>query len=115
MLRYLALAAGCFRSALRQGSADRAVQDPCFDAFYWWRAHHWYFTPDSLRTLLRQLGREFEVHPGQRYDLSNICTGCSPASPEAWKIQPPVSANGARVRRRPEAQLFCDHLIAIVS
>lgn len=44
---------------------------PAFEDFYWWRAHHWYFTPKSLAHLLDQLGRPYEIHPGQRYDLSN--------------------------------------------
>jgi len=44
---------------------------PAFDEFYWWRAHHWYFMPDSLSYLLTQLGRNFEISLGQRYDLSN--------------------------------------------
>jgi 2-polyprenyl-3-methyl-5-hydroxy-6-metoxy-1,4-benzoquinol methylase len=42
-----------------------------FNAFYWWRAHHWYFTPKSLSYLLNQTGKAYEIFPGQRYDLSN--------------------------------------------
>lgn len=44
---------------------------PEFEEFYWWRAHHWYFTPRSLGRVLDELGRPYEIHPGQRYDLSN--------------------------------------------
>jgi SAM-dependent methyltransferase len=44
---------------------------PQFEEFYWWRAHHWYYTPKSLSFVLDQVGRPYEIHPGQRYDLSN--------------------------------------------
>lgn len=44
---------------------------PQFEEFYWWRAHHWYFTPTSLSWVLDRLGRPYELHPAQRYDLSN--------------------------------------------
>jgi 2-polyprenyl-3-methyl-5-hydroxy-6-metoxy-1,4-benzoquinol methylase len=42
-----------------------------FNAFYWWRAHHWYFTPKSLSYLLDQMEKTYKIIPGQRYDLSN--------------------------------------------
>ena len=44
---------------------------PAFDEFYWWRAHHWYFTQKSLGYLLNQTEKDYEIRPGQRYDISN--------------------------------------------
>jgi SAM-dependent methyltransferase len=44
---------------------------PAFERFYWSIAHPWYFSERSLRYLLGQLGRPFEIRLDQRYDLSN--------------------------------------------
>jgi SAM-dependent methyltransferase len=44
---------------------------PAFERFYWSIAHPWYFTESSLRYLLGQLGKPFEIRLDQRYDLSN--------------------------------------------
>jgi hypothetical protein len=42
-----------------------------FERFYWSIAHPWYFSESSLRYLLEQLGKPFEIRLDQRYDLSN--------------------------------------------
>jgi SAM-dependent methyltransferase len=42
-----------------------------FERFYWSIAHPWYFSEASLRYLLEQLGKPFEIRLDQRYDLSN--------------------------------------------
>jgi SAM-dependent methyltransferase len=44
---------------------------PAFERFYWSIAHPWYFSEGSLRHLLAQLGKPFEIVLDQRYDLSN--------------------------------------------
>ncbi len=44
---------------------------PAFERFYWSVAHPWYFSEASLRYLLDQLGRPYEILRDQRYDLSN--------------------------------------------
>ncbi len=44
---------------------------PAFERFYWSLAHHWYFNEPSLRYLLGQIGRPYEILRDQRYDLSN--------------------------------------------
>jgi len=44
---------------------------PAFERFYWSIAHPWYFSAASLRYLLEQLGKPFEIRLEQRYDLSN--------------------------------------------
>jgi SAM-dependent methyltransferase len=44
---------------------------PAFERFYWSIAHHYYYTPKSLRYLLDDLGLVYELIPSQRYDLSN--------------------------------------------
>jgi SAM-dependent methyltransferase len=44
---------------------------PAFERFYWSTAHPWYFTERSLRHLLDQLGRPYEIKLDQRYDFSN--------------------------------------------
>jgi 2-polyprenyl-3-methyl-5-hydroxy-6-metoxy-1,4-benzoquinol methylase len=45
-----------------------------FEKFYWSIAHHYYYTPDSLRYILDTLGYNYEMLPEQRYDLSNHMT-----------------------------------------
>jgi len=42
-----------------------------FEKFYWSVAHHYYYTPESLRYILEKLGFRYELVPEQRYDLSN--------------------------------------------
>lgn len=42
-----------------------------FEKFYWSIAHHYYFTPKSMKYILDQLGYKYELLPEQRYDLSN--------------------------------------------
>jgi SAM-dependent methyltransferase len=44
---------------------------PEFERFYWSVAHAWYFSEQSLRYLLEQVGQPFEILREQRYDLSN--------------------------------------------
>lgn len=44
---------------------------PAFERFYWSIAHPWYFSEPSLRHLLDQVGRPYEILRDQRYDLSN--------------------------------------------
>jgi len=44
---------------------------PAFERFYWSIAHSWYFSEASLRYLLDQVGRPYEIKRDQRYDLSN--------------------------------------------
>jgi len=44
---------------------------PAFERFYWSIAHPWYFSEASLRYLLEQVGRPYEILRDQRYDLSN--------------------------------------------
>lgn len=42
-----------------------------FEKFYWSKAHHYYYTKDSLSYVLGKLGYKFKLVPEQRYDLSN--------------------------------------------
>lgn len=42
-----------------------------FEKFYWSIAHHYYYTPESLRYILDKLGYKYKLIPEQRYDLSN--------------------------------------------
>lgn len=42
-----------------------------FAPFYWQRAHYQYFSHTTLLDVLRRAGFSAEVHPVQRYDLSN--------------------------------------------
>lgn len=44
---------------------------PAFERFYWSLAHPWYFSESSLRYLLDQLRKPYEILRDQRYDLSN--------------------------------------------
>ncbi len=117
-LRYLAPGGRMvFEVPCAQDPLTALYQIPAFDKFYWWRAHHWYFTPASLRTLLTQLGREFEVHPGQRYDLSNHIHWMLTGKPGGMgKYSSIFSAETERSYAEDlKKNWFCDHLIAIVS
>jgi len=42
-----------------------------FEKFYWSIAHHFYYTPESLKYIMDKLGYKYELKPEQRYDLSN--------------------------------------------
>jgi SAM-dependent methyltransferase len=90
---------------------------PAFDKFYWWRAHHWYFNRESLGFLLGQLGRPFEIHPGQRYDLSNHLHWAITGQPGGLGKYSYIF--GTETERAYAEDLkrswHCDYLIAIVS
>lgn len=45
-----------------------------FEEFYWSIAHHYYYTPKSIKFILDKLGYKYELIPEQRYDLSNHMT-----------------------------------------
>ena len=47
---------------------------PAFEKFYWSIAHHFYYSPKSLKYVLDRLGLKYEIIPEQRYDLSNHMT-----------------------------------------
>lgn len=88
-----------------------------FDKFYWWRAHHWYFNRESLSYLLRQLGRAFEVHPGQRYDLSNHLHWALTGKPGGMgKYSGVFSRETERAYAEDlKRNWTCDYLVGIVS
>jgi SAM-dependent methyltransferase len=90
---------------------------PEFEEFYWWRAHHWYFTPRSLGYLLKQLGRKFEIHPGQRYDLSNHMVWMAEGKPGGMGRYDHILSEETRHAYAEDLKRsgHCDHMIAIVS
>jgi len=45
-----------------------------FEKFYWSIAHHYYYTPKSLKYILDKMNLKYELIPEQRYDLSNHIT-----------------------------------------
>jgi len=45
-----------------------------FENFYWSIAHHYYYTPQSLKYILDKMNLKYELIPEQRYDLSNHIT-----------------------------------------
>jgi len=45
-----------------------------FEKFYWSIAHHYYYTPQSLKYVLDKMNLNYELIPEQRYDLSNHIT-----------------------------------------
>lgn len=47
---------------------------PAFERFYWSVAHHFYYSPKSLKYVLDKLDLKYEMIPEQRYDLSNHIT-----------------------------------------
>ena len=52
-----------------------------FENFYWSIAHHYYYTPNSLRYVLDKMGLRYELIPEQRYDLSNHITWMTDGKP----------------------------------
>ncbi len=44
---------------------------PAFENFYWSIHHHWYFSEQSLKFLLKKVGKPYKIMFDQRYDLSN--------------------------------------------
>lgn len=44
---------------------------PDFEKFYWSIAHHFYYSPESLKYVLDKLNLSYKMIPEQRYDLSN--------------------------------------------
>lgn len=45
-----------------------------FEKFYWSIAHHYYYTPKSIKYIMDKMNLRFELIPEQRYDLSNHIT-----------------------------------------
>ena len=45
-----------------------------FEKFYWSIAHHYYYTPTSIKYVLNSLKYKFKIVPEQRYDISNHMT-----------------------------------------
>jgi 2-polyprenyl-3-methyl-5-hydroxy-6-metoxy-1,4-benzoquinol methylase len=90
---------------------------PEFEEFYWWRAHHWYFTPKSLSWVLDRLGRPYELHPAQRYDLSNHLVWALTGKPGGMGrydhiFSEQTKRSYAEDLKRSEHH---DHIVAIVS
>lgn len=92
-------------------------QVPAFEEFYWWRAHHWYFTPDSLAHVLREVDRPFEIHPAQRYDISNHMVWMATGKPGGMGRYDHVFSEETRRSYAEDLKRsgHCDHLVAIVS
>jgi len=90
---------------------------PAFHKFYWWRAHHWYFTPRSLHYLLKELHRPYEIYLGQRYDLSNHIRWMLTGQPGGMgKYSHIFSANTEKAYAEDlKRNGYCDYLIAITS
>ena len=44
---------------------------PEFEQFYWSIAHHYYFSPKSISSILDSINCQYTLVPEQRYDLSN--------------------------------------------
>lgn len=90
---------------------------PEFEKFYWWRAHHWYFTPRSLGYVLDQLGRPYEIHPGQRYDLSNHLVWALTGKPGGMGRFDAVFSEETKRSYADDLKRsgHSDHMIAVVS
>lgn len=52
-----------------------------FEKFYWSIAHHYYYTPKSLKFILDKMNLNYELIPEQRYDLSNHITWMTNGKP----------------------------------
>jgi 2-polyprenyl-3-methyl-5-hydroxy-6-metoxy-1,4-benzoquinol methylase len=52
-----------------------------FEQFYWSIAHHYYYTPQSLKYVLDKMDLNYELIPEQRYDLSNHITWMTDGKP----------------------------------
>jgi SAM-dependent methyltransferase len=58
---------------------------PAFEEFYWSIAHHFYYTPKSLKYVLDKMNLKYEIIPEQRYDLSNHMTWMMEGKPGGQK------------------------------
>ncbi|MBN1882004.1 MAG: class I SAM-dependent methyltransferase [Deltaproteobacteria bacterium] len=87
-----------------------------FDKFYWSVVHHWYFTPDSLRRVLSQLNRPFELLPEQRYDLSNHMTWMHHGKPGGLGKYSEIFGEDLDgiYRERLKELWRCDTIIAVI-
>jgi 2-polyprenyl-3-methyl-5-hydroxy-6-metoxy-1,4-benzoquinol methylase len=54
---------------------------PAFNRFYWSVAHNYYFNKRSLEYLLKNVAKEFDIVPEQRYDISNHITWAKEGAP----------------------------------
>lgn len=52
-----------------------------FEKFYWSIAHHYYYTPKSLKYILDKMDLKYELIAEQRYDLSNHITWMTDGKP----------------------------------
>lgn len=90
---------------------------PAFNAFYWWRAHHWYFLPKSLGYLLDKLGCSYEIYPGQRYDLSNHIHWMLTGQPGGMGKYSHIFSKKTEKSYTEDLKrnMCCDYLVAIVT
>lgn len=88
-----------------------------FEEFYWWRAHHWYFTPKSLAHVLDRVDRRYEIHPGQRYDLSNHIHWMLIGKPGGMGRYRHVFSSETEHSYAEDLKRtwHCDHMVAVVS
>ena len=90
---------------------------PAFERFYWSVAHPWYFSEASLRYLLDQVGRPYEIKRDQRYDLSNHMVWARDGRPGGMGRFTDVL--GRELEERYKEGLIrsgrCDTLVGIVS
>lgn len=90
---------------------------PAFERFYWSIAHPWYFSEASLRYLLAQVGRPFEIHLDQRYDLSNHMVWARDGRPGGMGRF--TQSLGAELEESYKKALIrsgrCDTLVGIIS
>lgn len=90
---------------------------PEFERFYWSIAHHWYFSENSTRFLLKQLGEEFKILLDQRYDLSNHMTWARDGKPGGMGRYTDIL--GLEFEQKYKDELIrigkCDTLIAVIT
>ena len=88
-----------------------------FENFYWSVAHHFYYSPKSLKYVMDQLGFQYEMLPEQRYDLSNHITWMLEGKPGGQGKYSHVFSDELieKYKNDLKERWLCDTLFLIVS
>lgn len=89
---------------------------PAFERFYWSVAHHFYYSPKSLKYVLDKLDLKYEIIPEQRYDLSNHITWLMEGKPGGQGGFSHVFSQQLikQYKKDLKEKWLCDTIIAVV-
>jgi len=89
---------------------------PSFEKFYWSIAHHFYYSPKSLKYVLDKLDLKYELIPEQRYDLSNHITWLMEGKPGGQGRYNHVFSQELidRYKKDLKEKWLCDTIFAVI-